>query len=132
MPAPLDAPFWRAVAEKANATPLFTERTAHLEACVVRFGIDDAQTCIEFHRSRATVLGPSFLRGSRISISGPAQEWEKLVDGTYHYMRAINPLHGGLRLEGDALMANWAARGLCVFIDIAVDMRNAAKDRADA
>lgn len=127
MPAPIDALFWRAVAERANADPVFIERTSHLEGCTLRISVDDAPLFIEFHRSRATVLGTSFVRGARISISGPAAEWEKLVDGTYHYMRAINPLHGGLRLEGDALMANWAARGLCAFMDIAVALRTSGK-----
>lgn len=91
----------------------------------MRFNVDETSIFIEFHRGRATVLGTTFLRGARISISGPTAEWEKLVSGSTHYMRAINPLHGDLRLEGDALLANWAARGLCAFIDLAVAEKKA-------
>ncbi len=98
----------------------------------MRLGVAEDTIFIEFHRSRATVLGTTFLRGARISISGPLGAWEPLLDGSIHYMRAINPLHGGLRLEGDALMANWAARGLCAFVDLAVNARMSAKDSQNA
>jgi len=131
MPA-IDQRFWRAVAESANSDATFIERTRHLEGCVIRLGIDDASTFVEFHRGRASVLGASFMRGARISISGPSAEWGRLVSGTIHYMRAINPLHGHLKLEGDALMANWAARGLCAFIALAVAAHNSAKDAEHA
>lgn len=132
MSTPLDARFWSAIAEIANGNVEFIQRTRHLEGCVVRLGVDDSNSFIEFHRGRASFLGTSFVRGSRISITGPAPEWEKLVDGSIHYMRAINPLHGGLRLDGDALMASWAARGLCLFIDLAVTARHSEKDASHA
>ena len=122
------AEFWQAVVGAARGERL-RAKSHHLESCTIGLEIDGQRQTLEFHKGIVVLDAEPGPRGARVVIRGPRDEWERLIGGTIHYMRAINGLHGHLRLDGDFLVATWAGPALCELMRVAVQVRNRANDR---
>ena len=117
------AEFWQAVVGAAAGEAL-RRKCHHLESCTVALEIGGQRHAVEFHKGSVVLDAAPGPRGAQVVIRGPIEEWERLIGGEIHYMRAINGLHGRLRLDGDLLVATWAGPALCELVRVAVQVRN--------
>ncbi|MGO8868339.1 MAG: hypothetical protein ACLQME_17755 [Alphaproteobacteria bacterium] len=104
--------FWTAVVEAGNASAALSAKTQHLLALTVSLEIGESRRVVELHRGRAALLPAPPLRGVTVRITGPAEEWQRLVSGEIPYAHAVNVVHGRLRLQGDIIEAAWATPAL--------------------
>lgn len=111
--------FWARVAEAASGNDKFARRSDHLRAVVIVFAIGDRSFYLDFHRGKVAVLASRPMEGAAITISGPKEEWHRLVAGKISYAQAINVSHGKLRLEGNLLAAAWVVQTLAELFRVA-------------
>ncbi|WP_375459701.1 hypothetical protein [uncultured Enterovirga sp.] len=107
-----DASFWAELAAAASRDDALRAKCEHARGCAFSVMVGEARHLLEFHRGRLAVIRPPDLRGASFSIVGPADEWEGVLTGATPYARAINVLHGRLRVEGDALALTWMTPAL--------------------
>jgi len=102
-------PFWQRVVAAANANDDFRQRGAHLRDLAFVFEVGGRRIGLRIERGSLALVeteAPAFV------VSGPADEWARLVAGEKPYGAAINIVHGQLRVGGDALASTWANRPL--------------------
>jgi hypothetical protein len=104
--------YWQAVVQAANSEPALYGKAAHLEALTITFQIGETLRIVELHRGRAELLAAVPLRGTTLRISGPLEEWRSLVSGAIPLAKAINTVHGQLRMQGDVIAGAWATPAL--------------------
>jgi hypothetical protein len=104
--------YWQAVVRTANTDLALGAKAMHLEALTVTFQIGETHRIIEFHRGRVGLLPAAPLRGTTLRITGPPDEWRRLVSGEIPYAMAVNVVHGRLHLQGDIIAAAWATPAL--------------------
>ena len=119
--------FWQRAVAVAD-TERLRSKARHLECCTIGLDIDGQRHVIEFHKGSVFLRPAPDPRGTRFQVLGPRGEWQRLLDGTIHYMRAINGLHGKLKVEGDFLAATWAGPALCELMSAAVSVNRKAQD----
>ncbi len=104
--------YWQAVVRSANTDPALGAKAMYLEALTVTFQIGETPRIIEFHRGRVDLLSAAPLRGTTLRITGPPDEWQRLMSGEIPYAMAVNVVHGRLHLQGDIIAAAWATPAL--------------------
>jgi putative sterol carrier protein len=113
MASPSDAvvsnAFWRQVAAAANADDNFRNWSAHLRDFTFSFHVGDSRIGLHIERGNLALVQPD---APEFVVSGPVDEWSRLVAGEKPYGAAINVLHGQLRVSGDPLASTWANRPL--------------------
>ena len=125
-----DDAFWHRVVAAANADDDFAAKSAHLVALAIRFEMGTYRWVLELHRGRAHFLGSAIGRGTAFAVSGPSEEWERLIGGAIGYAQATNVVHGRLRSDGDALAATWATRPLWRFWQLAAEQGGGGRRHA--
>lgn len=114
-----DESFWRGLEAQANSGGDFHDKARSLSPLTIRLRIDAREVTLNIASGRAIVSFEDDLRGFDLRVSGPRDEWRRVLDGTISYPQAVNHVQGRLRQEGDMVAAAWAMPVICAFLKAA-------------
>lgn len=110
-----DDAFWRSLEAEANSSGHFQGKARSLSPLKLRFRVDMRDITLNVANGRAIVSFEDDLRGFDLRVSGPRDEWQRVLSGTISYPQAVNHVQGRLRQEGDMVAGAWAMPVICAF-----------------
>jgi putative sterol carrier protein len=111
-----------AIVAATRTSPVFERKAQHLRAAAIAFVADNQTAGLEFHRGCVEMIDGRPLEGFDLVVSGPFEEWQRLLRGNISYSQACNIVHGRLSLQGNLLIAAWANQALSEFFRIAASV----------
>lgn len=111
-----DLELWSSLEQLANENEAFDRKAKSLSPLTIRFAIDESNISLHVANGHARVTAVDDLRGYDLRISGPREEWERLLTGVISYPQAVNHAQGRLRIDGDLVASAWATPIICEFL----------------
>lgn len=123
-----DERLWRELERTSNGSEAFAARSSSLSPLKIRFEVDGAAIDLHVADGHAHIMSGPQLRGYDVRITGPREEWERVLTGRISFPQAVNHAQGKLRLDGDLVASAWATPVICEFLRPAPTVL-AGKDR---
>jgi putative sterol carrier protein len=114
------AAFWRDAVAAANADATLREYAQHLRDLTLRLEVGQDTRRLRIDHGAVSLIDSD--APASVTISGPEDEWVRLIRGEITYGQATNVVHGRLRIGGDLLAANWCVRPLWRLWRLTADM----------